>query len=320
MGIVYVLGTRNTAPSGGVMRLYQFVDTLNANNIESFIIYNTNPGLDWFTHSTKTTEFKSVQITQDDLLIIPEVMADKVLTIFPGVRKIIFNQNSFKTFKPFIHGNFSDVRKAYFHPDVVQTIVASDYDVNVLSRLFPGIKLGRFYYGINDKLFYFQPNKKKIISVMPRKQREDALFLECLLKTNHKLNDFEIKIIDEMPYEECAEILRESAIFLSFSYQESFGLPPAEAMACGCIVIGYHGQGGKEFFKKELSYSIEQSNLIEYAEQVNKVIEQYTTNYFGTLQIGKRASEYILEKYSMAKQEKSILDIIRPLMLQPHSR
>lgn len=311
MGVVYVLGTANLAPSGGVKKLYEFVDTLNANNIKSFIIYNTSHSLDWFVNSTMTTEFKSVRITQDDLLIIPEVIADRVLTVCPGVRKIIFNQNSFKTFKPFINGNLSDVKRVYFHQDVVQVIAASAYDMNVLSRLFPGIKLSRFYYGIDDQLFHFQPNKKKMIAVMPRKERQDAIFLECLLRTKDKLNGFEIRIIDLMPYEECARILRQSAIFLSFSYQESFGLPPAEAMACGCIVIGYHGQGGKEFFKKDLNYSIEQSNLIEYAEQVNKVIEQYNTNYADTLQMGKRASEYILENYSMANQEKSILDIIR---------
>jgi len=314
MGVVYVLGTANPTPSGGVMRLYEFVDTLNANNIESYIIYHTRHRLDWFVNSTRTTEFTSVNITHDDLLIIPEVIADQVLTIYPGVRKIIFNQNSFKTFKPFIWGDLNDVRSVYFHRDVVQTIVASDYDVMVMNRLFPGIKLSRFYYGINDQLFHYNPYKKKIIALMPRKEKQDAIILECMLKTMNKLNGFEIRIIDGITHGECAKILRESAIFLSFSHQESFGLPPAEAMACGCIVIGYHGQGGKEFFKKELNYSIEQSNLIDYAEQVNKVIHQYVTDYDETLKMGKRASEYILDKYPMSKQAQSILDIVKPFI------
>lgn len=311
MGVVYVLGTANPTPSGGVMRLYQFVDTLNANNIESYIIYNTIHHLEWFINSTPITDFKSVNITKDDLLIFPEVMADNVLTLYPGVRKIIFNQNSFKTFKPFYRGDLNDVRRVYFHKDVVQTIVASDYDVNVLNRLFPGIRLSRFHYGIDEQLFHFHPAKKKIIALMPRKEKQDAIIVECLLRTINKLNGFEIKLIDMMTHVECARILREAAIFLSFSHQESFGLPPAEAMACGCIVIGYHGQGGKEFFRKDLNYGIEQSNLIEYAEQVNYVIEQYNTNYENTIQVGKRASEYILKKYTMAKQEESILEIIR---------
>jgi glycosyltransferase involved in cell wall biosynthesis len=311
MGTVYVLGTANPTPSGGVKRLYDFVDTLNAHHIKSAIIYHERHNLEWFANSTITVEFKSVQIALDDLLIIPEVMADQVLTLFPGVRKIIFNQNSFKTFKPFLNGDLNDVRKAYYHKDVVQIIAASDYDVNVLNRLFPGTKLSKFSYGIDDKLFYFNPNKKKMIALMPRKETQDAIYLDCLLKTLDKLNGFEIKVIHLLTQEACAKILREAAIFLSFSYQESFGLPPAEAMACGCIVVGYHGQGGKEFFIKDLNYSIEQSNLIEYAEQVNRVVEQYTTNYEATLEMGKRASAYILKKYSMVNQEKSILDIVK---------
>jgi len=311
MGTVYVLATANPTPSGGIKRLYDFVDTLNANGIKSAIIYHQRHNLEWFWNCTVTVEFKDVQITTDDLLIIPEVMADQVLTIFPGVRKIIFNQNSFKTFKPFLNGDLKDVQKAYFHKDIVQIIAASDYDVNVLSLLFPGIKLSKFSYGIDEKLFYFNPNKKKMIALMPRKETQDAIYLDCLLKTLDKLDGFEIKIIHLITQEACAKILREAAIFLSFSYQESFGLPPAEAMACGCIVIGYHGQGGKEFFKKDLNYSIEQSNLIEYAEQVNRVIAEYTINYSATVDMGRRASEYILKKYSMANQEKSILDIIR---------
>ena len=45
-----------------------------------------------------------------------------------------------------------------------------------------------------------------------------------------------------------ADILRESQVFLSFGHPEGFGLPPAEALACGCLVIGYHGGGGREYF------------------------------------------------------------------------
>jgi hypothetical protein len=27
-----------------------------------------------------------------------------------------------------------------------------------------------------------------------------------------------------------------------------FRFPPAEAMLCGCVVVGYHGKGGQEYF------------------------------------------------------------------------
>jgi len=45
-----------------------------------------------------------------------------------------------------------------------------------------------------------------------------------------------------------ADILRSSRVFLSFSQREGFGLPPLEALACGCAVVGYHGFGGRALF------------------------------------------------------------------------
>jgi hypothetical protein len=40
-------------------------------------------------------------------------------------------------------------------------------------------------------------------------------------------------------------------LFVNLDYQEGFGLPSAEAMASACTVIGYHGMGGKEFYRPE---------------------------------------------------------------------
>jgi glycosyltransferase involved in cell wall biosynthesis len=42
--------------------------------------------------------------------------------------------------------------------------------------------------------------------------------------------------------------LKESLLFLSFVNGEGLGLLAVEAMSCGCVVVGYDGMGGKEFF------------------------------------------------------------------------
>ena len=36
-------------------------------------------------------------------------------------------------------------------------------------------------------------------------------------------------------------------LFLSCGHPEGFGLPLAEAIACGCLVVGYHGLAGRDF-------------------------------------------------------------------------
>jgi len=314
MSTVYVICPDDNTPTGGVLKLYDFVDTLNSNQINSYIIHkNLNFRASWFKNDTKITSVEAVAIQKNDLVIIPEIWAEMVLTLWPGIRKIIFNQDSFNTFIPVRH-NLQHAKEIYLHPDVVEVMVVSDYDLDALQWLFPGIHLRRINHGIDDKLFYYNPHKRKQIAFMPRKGREDFIFLDYLLALKDCMDDFKITIIDKMPLDQCARLLRDSAIFLSFSHKEGFGLPPAEAMACGCIVIGYHGQGGREFFKKNLTFNIEQSDLFSYAKQVCYVIEQFKTNPLTTLQIGKQASDFILKNYSLANQEKSILWAIQHLI------
>lgn len=308
---VYVLCPDLNSPFGGVMKLYELVDTLNANGIKSFIVHeDKNLAIDWFSHSTPIIDFKSLKVSTDDLLIIPEVFGSQILDFYPGVRKIIFNQNSFYTLLPF-NWDLELAKKVYLHQDIVQVMVVSEYDFNFFSWLFPGIRLSRITLGINDKLFHYHPHKKKIIAVMPRKVIDDYNQLIQLLLLKDDLDGYIIKIIDQVSLEECAEILREAAIFLSFSNKESFGLPPAEAMACGCVVVGYHGQGGKEFFRKDLTHVIEQSDIISYAKSVMDVIEKFKTNPLEIQETGKKASQFILDKYSLVNQERSILDVIK---------
>jgi len=313
MPIVYVICPDLATPYGGVMKLYELVDTLNANHIESFIIHDDkNFKVTWFHHSTRITDFKSIQVEKDDLLIFPENYGRIILHFYPGVKKIIFNQNTFYALLPFEDLEYA--KKVYLHPDIVQIIVVSDHDFNFMKSLFPMAKLSRITLGINEKLFYYNTQKKKQIAVIPRKATEDYNLLSQLLALREDLGEYTIKIIDQVSIEQCAEILRESEIFLSFSYKESFGLPPAEAMACGCIVIGYHGQGGKEFFKEGLTYAIEPADILTYANCIKNVIEQFNDHPIGIKETGRKASQFILKKYSLAEQERSILATIKPFL------
>ena len=53
--------------------------------------------------------------------------------------------------------------------------------------------------------------------------------------------------IDNLSETQVVEALQKADIFLAISREEGFGLPPLEASLCGCLLIGYHGRGGKEW-------------------------------------------------------------------------
>ena len=80
------------------------------------------------------------------------------------------------------------------------------------------------------------------------------------------LEGWEVIELNGMTQAEVAAQLRTTKIFLAFTYQEGFGLPPAEAMACGNYVIGYHGFGGRELFHDEFSAPVETGDIVGYAK------------------------------------------------------
>jgi glycosyltransferase involved in cell wall biosynthesis len=77
-----------------------------------------------------------------------------------------------------------------------------------------------------------------------------------------------VQAIDGLNEAGVAELLQRSKIFMSFSHFEGFGLPPLEAALCGNQVIGYTGQGGKEYWLPELFEAVEPGDVVGFAQRV----------------------------------------------------
>ena len=149
---------------------------------------------------------------------------------------------------------------------------------------------------------------------MPRRLSKDSLSLINLLKLRNRLNGFQFVPIDKMTPQQVASTLKESLIFLSLSHREGFGLPPAEAMACGCIVIGYSGNGGDEFFDEKHCFPIKDGDILSFARTIENIIEQYSQNENSYNKITNDASNYILEKYSKEKTETEFITAWKEIM------
>ena len=121
------------------------------------------------------------------------------------------------------------------------------------------------------------------------------------------LEGFEVFPIDGLSEEATAESLRESLIFLSFGYPEGCSLPPAEAMACGCITIGYHGNGGREYFLPEHSFPVEFGDIRAFAQTAERVVGLLNTNSQELEVLRQRASEYILTNYTVEQERQDAL-------------
>ena len=90
------------------------------------------------------------------------------------------------------------------------------------------------------------------IAYMPRRGGQDAEQVFELLRARGALVGWDVVPLDRLAHDHVARELRKATIFLAFTHQEGFGLPAAEAMACGCYVIGNHGLAGREFLSVRL--------------------------------------------------------------------
>jgi glycosyltransferase involved in cell wall biosynthesis len=80
-----------------------------------------------------------------------------------------------------------------------------------------------------------------------------------------------------------------------------------EAMASGCVIIGYHGRGGKEFYRAEFCFPTETGNIIEVAKKVEQAIKLSEDNPQWLHDMAFKASEFIRVNYSPQAQKKDIL-------------
>jgi len=91
-------------------------------------------------------------------------------------------------------------------------------------------------------------------------------------------------------------------------YQEGFGLPSAEAMACGCTVIGYHGMGGKEFYRPEFCFPVETGNIVEVSKRVEHVLGLIENDPQCLHDKALKAAEFVRNNYSPEVQKKDVLE------------
>ncbi|TNJ37007.1 glycosyltransferase family 4 protein [Prosthecochloris vibrioformis] len=129
---------------------------------------------------------------------------------------------------------------------------------------------------VDAKLFSLpEPGKKqRLITYMPRKLAKHSELVTFFLRQNLGKH-WALLPIENKSEAEVAELLKTSSIFLSFSDLEGLGLPPLEAALTGNKIIGYTGEGGKEYWKEPMFTEIHSGNIIGYTKKILHEISMF---------------------------------------------
>jgi hypothetical protein len=115
--------------------------------------------------------------------------------------------------------------------------------------------------------------KKRQIAFMPRKRKVEADFVKGLFRSLYpQYQDLPWVAIDRVSRDQVAALLQESAVFASFSQLEGLGLPPLEAMACGCVVVGFTGMAGSDYARWDNGVWVDEADHEGFAHALGSAI------------------------------------------------
>ncbi|MFB6566123.1 MULTISPECIES: hypothetical protein [Streptomyces] len=235
-------------PLGGARILSAHVKLLAEAGVDAYR-WSPTPGFRyaWFDDSgVPTLSGMEIDLTADDLLVVPEISVLPGHDPAPGARKVVFNQGHFLTFLT----SGAEGRYPGFTPDPgIWTI--SRESVDVLSRAHPYLPTPLLIPNpIDGELF--RPAERRVPSIawMPRNRPAESLLLERLLRADPRGEGVELRPIRGLSHEQVAQVLADTSVFVALGSPEGegFGLPVAEALASGCLVAGYPLGGGEELF------------------------------------------------------------------------
>ena len=298
-------------PIGGIKQIYRQVDVLNARGIGAAIVHAT-PGFrcTWFPNDTIVTYAKDLTPSADDLLVVPECRPPgelQLVDLFPALRRVVFNQNCYLTFKDVDPGAgiVPGYRSVYEDPGTLAIVTVSEDSAVVLRDFFPWLDVHVVRCGIDDRVFRFAADKDPVVAYTVRKNKLLREVVQAL-RIRGSLNGYEVVPIQNMPQHRVAAVMRRAHVFLTAFNYEGFGLPPAEAMASGCVVIGFDGRGGREYFTPDTGYPVPSGDLGRFVRTAADVLAQIASGAAEPDQIRRRAAAFVAAEYSLDREADSI--------------
>ena len=87
-------------------------------------------------------------------------------------------------------------------------------------------------------------------------------------------------------------------------------------MACGCLVVGYHGGGGREFLKRDFSFPIEAGDILQFAKDAEFALQLTKAEPEKVMEMTSKAAAFISRNYSPEREERELVKAWREIISQ----
>jgi len=267
-------------PSGGIKQIYEHVELLCENGYDAYVVH-LKEGFrpQWVSSLVPIIYFSQApSLYPDDAIVIPEGLPD-VMKSFKSLccQKVVIALSTLFIFQKMPLGeNWKDydIQWAMAGSKVIEDFVRDSMGIDNIYSIAISIDHDLFYYA--------EDLKKQQAAYMVRKDSCSPMVEKIVKSRDPSLNELEFVKIENLTIDDYAQQLRQSDIFLTTSLAEGIHKSVLEAMACGCICIGFDGIGPREYIidsgDRQNFICAESANFIDLAEKFAAVVEMMKRN------------------------------------------
>lgn len=330
MNLVFLCAAKDR-PIGGIKVIHQMAAAANAilapEGGGAFICHPNHPffRISWFKANVRyrraifsprlrpkpgLTKIRSGLFDpRSDIVVLPELWVRKYALQLKalGVPYVILVQAGYFIGK----GEPESLRRAYGAAHAIWCV--SDDTVDCVRLAYPDAaeRVHRFHVSVDADRFRPILPKQNWITYLPSKMPRHAELLR-LFAGPHLPPGWEWKPLAGLSESAFAEMIGQSKIFVALAELEGFGLPPIEAALAGNVVLGYHGQGGREYWDSPVFTDVRQGDLPRLARAVVELAQRLSQGpsdeFIATTQRGQLAQRYAPS--AMARDISSLTNIL----------
>jgi Glycosyl transferases group 1 len=214
-------------------------------------------------------------LRSDDIVVVPEPWRMQ-LAYFARLhlRKVVHCQNPYYAF----HGVHS--MAALKQAGYLDIITCSDFTSAQLRKMgWQGAlhtvppQVDEAFTGAQGTTTAETDHRQMQLAYMPRKRPIEAKYVQGLFRALFpQWAKLPWLAIESMSREQCAQAMRQSAVFASLGHLEGLGLPPLEAMASGCVVAGFTGGGGAEYATPANGFWVAEGDHEGFCQALNQAL------------------------------------------------
>jgi hypothetical protein len=241
---------------------------------------------------------EKLKFGRGDVLVIPEGHTDVIIrTTDAEYERVVIALNWANIYTRLPLG------RDWRHFGIRHVIAGSLYEHDFILQSM-GLKSAVIASGMDLTLFRPAGHKKRQIAYMPRKNEDWFHRIASIFRSQSAdLTDVPFVPIDQVAHREVAQILSESAVFLATGFPEGLARPPLEAMACGCLVVGFAGRGSLEYMEHGHNcFLADDMDALTAAKYLGTAVRRFQKGEATEMQVSaqKTASRYSLEREESA--------------------